>query len=939
MMIRISCAFILLLTSSVVASASVSLASTPPHPAPRHDPVAGVTAIVSRVLGVDYVDAFSFVVIPPDVATGNDVFTLSSSSSPIIISGNTGVALASGLGWYLKYTLNASWGWGFNNSGNNVVAMLPPIGSPLPAPATPGRFVSPARFRYAWNTCTFGYSFPFYTTTDWQQEIDRIALWGINAPLLPIGLEAAEWDVYSNLGLTADEMQAWWSGHAHLPWQRMANIKKIAGPLPLAAVEAQRSLGQTVAAMMTAVGMTPVLNGFAGHVPDAVRRVRPSANISASSDWGGVGCNESCVALLEPSDPLFPVLGAALNARVLQLYGGGDSATAPLFNADTFNEETPSSGDDAYLASWNAAIYTAMVTTHSASVFVLQAWAFHGGFWTEDRVKAYLSPVPLTKMLVLDLNTETGPVYQNYQGFFGHYFAWCGLIVFGGRRGVYGHLDVLATSIFDARSAYPNLAGVGITPEAIDQCLPAFDVLLETGWRNEPVADVGVWLQGYAARRYGASGTAATLVEAAYTILRNASYRAGGPDLSIYEKMPKLGAAMSRGTNATGALEAARLLLSAAAAMPLPTPSSLMYDIIDLVRGASAALHSDIVSMMFECFKAGASRAGGAVPAAAALRALATAATQVLADVDTVLGSDENFLLGGFVERARELGSAAGATDLFVRDAKMLVSTWTEDGLAFGGLINDYSSRNGWSGLVGSYYSPRWVLFMDVLVNATASGTAPDWKSWQAANALLEAAFVADTSTVWPVAPPAGSDALTAANEFLDKWIPQGTSATPGFTPFIGYSLVPAVPPPTPTQNWLFRGTDLAAVSSDCPFLSEPKLSTLAACQQGCVDDDNCNFVNWDGNSVWCVFRTCQDPLTAVLSPTPGYNAWALNRTGGGTGGFISATLLQPGAMATVCAADPLCVAFDSLGMIVEGNWTKVVQPGATVWWRDNTTH
>jgi hypothetical protein len=89
------------------------------------------------------------------------------------------------MGWYFKFTLNASWGWGYNNSGNNIVAMLPAGGpAALPAPHTPGRFVSPAKFRYSWNTCTFGYSFPFYRVSDWQGEVDRIALWGINAPLL-----------------------------------------------------------------------------------------------------------------------------------------------------------------------------------------------------------------------------------------------------------------------------------------------------------------------------------------------------------------------------------------------------------------------------------------------------------------------------------------------------------------------------------------------------------------------------------------------------------------------------------------------------------------------------------------------------------------------------------------------------------------------------------
>ena len=50
----------------------------------------------------------------------------------------------------------------------------------------------------------------------------------------------------------------------------------------------------------------------------------------------------------------------------------------------------------------------------------LQAWCFHSAFWTLARVQAYLAPVPLQRMLILDLNSEDGPVWQNLNGFFGH---------------------------------------------------------------------------------------------------------------------------------------------------------------------------------------------------------------------------------------------------------------------------------------------------------------------------------------------------------------------------------------------------------------------------------------------------------------------------------------------------------------------------------------
>lgn len=279
------------LVSAHAHGAAGSLASPP------HDPTGSTQGLIARVLGPQYVAAFAIAVIPPDAATGRDVFELgappftATSAAAVQLSGSSGVALASALGWYMKYALNASWGFGVNNTGHQTGTVPPP--EALPAPAT-GRFVSPAVYRYSYNTCTFGYSFAFYDTDRWQQEIDRTAMYGINAPLMPIGLEFAEAAVYGSLGLTEAELAAWFAGHSHLPWQRMANIKGLAGPLPPASIAQQAALGASVSSMMRAYGMVPVLPGFAGHVPDALRRVYPAANITASSDWGGVGCVYSC---------------------------------------------------------------------------------------------------------------------------------------------------------------------------------------------------------------------------------------------------------------------------------------------------------------------------------------------------------------------------------------------------------------------------------------------------------------------------------------------------------------------------------------------------------------------------------------------------------------------------------------------------------------------
>ena len=511
---------------------------------------------------------------------------------------------------------------------------------------------------------------------------------------------------------------------------------------------------------------------------------------------------------------------------------------------------------------------------------------------------------------------------------------------------MYGNLPVLASSVYAARRASPSLVGLGITPEAIDQCSAAFDMILEAGWRAEPVANVSDWLQAWAGRRYAAAGGggAPPPIAAAYRILDTAAFRASGPDLSIYEKTPSLAAAMSGGTNATGMLAAARLLLAAGESGAVDAASStLAYDALDLMRQAAAALHSDLCGLAAARFSAappqGASGAGAVV---AALTGLAGAASALLADLDAALASDKNFMLGPWVAGARALGSGAGAEAAFVRDAQLLVTLWTPDGRAFGGQINDYSSRGGWAGLVGSYYAPRWRLFHDALLAAAAAGRQViDGPAFAASLLALELAWVGNTSEAFPAAPlPSAPPPLAAARAFLSRWAPEGGPPPADFVAHSDSALAlaqpPAPPPPGPPPAWVFLGANVAATGEDCPFLREPPLASLQACEAACLaDGGGCNFVNFDAAAPWCVHRACLNPMRAQLSPNPGYSAYAYNVSGSGSGAVtVRARLRDAGAMASVCAADPLCVGFDSTGLIAEGNWTVVPQPGSTAYTR-----
>ena len=59
----------------------------------------------------------------------------------------------------------------------------------------------------------------------WEQELDWMALHGINLQLAFTGQEYVWHKFYTELGLTEDEIQAYFAGPAFLAWQRMGNLR------------------------------------------------------------------------------------------------------------------------------------------------------------------------------------------------------------------------------------------------------------------------------------------------------------------------------------------------------------------------------------------------------------------------------------------------------------------------------------------------------------------------------------------------------------------------------------------------------------------------------------------------------------------------------------------------------------------------------------------
>ena len=240
--------------------------------------------LVDRVTG-GRADEFS-VVISPDQKDGKDWFLYHARDGRVVLEGNNGVSVASALGHYLK----THCGWHLSWCGSQQT--LP---QQLPLPDEKYEAVSPYKYRYYLNYCTFNYSMSWWDFERWQQEIDFMALNGINMPLALTGQNSVWQRVYRRLGFTDKELEGFFSGPAYFNWFWMGNLDGWGGPLPQSFMDDHEKLQKQILHAERSLGMTPVLPAFTGHVPPTFEQKFPEAKVR-KTEW----VNFPEVSILDP---------------------------------------------------------------------------------------------------------------------------------------------------------------------------------------------------------------------------------------------------------------------------------------------------------------------------------------------------------------------------------------------------------------------------------------------------------------------------------------------------------------------------------------------------------------------------------------------------------------------------------------------------------------
>lgn len=629
-----------------------------------------------------------------------DFFELDQKGNKVVVRGNNYVSIATGINWYLKYYA------GINLSWNGMQADLPEV---LPPVLKKERHETDLKLRYDFNYCTFSYSMAFWDWKRWEQEIDWMALHGINLPLAMVGTDVVWKNVLEELGYTREEINAFIAGPGFQAWWLMNNLEGWGGPNPDSWYERQEELQKRILKRMREYGIEPVLPGYSGMVPHNAKD-RLGLNVADPGRWNGY----PRPAFLQPTDPQFERIAALYYQEMTRLYG-----KASYYSMDPFHEGGNTSGVD--LEAAGKAIWKAMKQANPRAAWVVQAWG-------ANPRPQMIRDLPAGDMVVLDLFSESRPQWGDpasswyrKEGFGQHDWLFCMLLNYGGNVGLHGKMAHLIEEFYKAKDSSfgKTLKGVGMTMEGIENNPVMYELLCELPWREQRFSK-DEWLEGYLKARYGKSDSQ---VSQAWMLLSNTIYNCPaastqqGTHESILCARPSWKAyqvsswsEMSDYYDPADVIRAAGMMVDAAERFR--GNNNFEYDLVDIVRQAVAEKGRLMYRVLVDAYKAGDREL---------FKLSSDRFLRLILMQDRLLATRPEFKVGRWLESARNLGSTEEEKDWYEWNARVQITTWGNRVAADDGGLHDYAHRE-WNGLLRDFYYLRWKTWLDEQLKSFEGG-------------------------------------------------------------------------------------------------------------------------------------------------------------------------------------------------------------------------
>ena len=663
-----------------------------------------------------------------------DVFSLESNGGKVVIGGNNAVSMAVGLNRYLNRYCHTTVSW-----YADVAIELPKALPDVPAPE---RITARVPQRFFLNYCTWGYTMPFWQWRDWERFIDWMALNGVNLPLAITGQEAVWYNVWTSLGMSDQQVRAYFTGPAYLPWHRMANIDGWCGPLPKQWLDDQTALQQRIVERERALNMRPVLPAFAGHVPAALRNLFPDADIQSLSTWAGFD-EQYRTCFLNSEDPLYSRIQRMFLEEQTRLFG-----TDHIYGIDPFNEVDPPSFEPDYLNTVTKHIYESLTAVDPQAEWLQMAWFlyYQRKDYTRERTCAMLTGVPQGKMTMLDYYCEYKEMWREHDGFYGQPFIWCYLGNFGGNTNVQGRVKEAGERIEKALAECgDNLVGIGSTLEGLDVQQFPYEYILEKAWDFSKTDEqvINELADRHAGREDRHAREAWRLLYDKVLDITPGNFAAPLP--CSYPAMGKESRKVKYNPRDMLAvwdalLEQDRVTTDAMAIDLIWVGRQLLGDLFLIEKQAFDKAYQEKDKKAFY--------------------AHSDTLFELLSDLDCLNSHHPHATLAHWLQQARDLGNTTQLKDYYEMNARRLITTW-------GGSLNDYACRN-WNGLMWDYYTKRWENYIRGVTVAVISGNDFDEQAYRAAADKFQQQWV--TSTEELISASTDQDLLTHCRALREKY-------------------------------------------------------------------------------------------------------------------------------------------------------------------------
>ena len=724
----------------VLALVALFSTQTATAQAPVATPQEAITGLLNRIGGNGAADKFEIVIDASLAENGKDVFIITSQNGKPCIKGNTQLSVATGINWYLNHHAHINLTW------NNLTTDL--VNATLPVPGSEEKHVCNTTYRYDFNTCTFSYSMAFWTWERWQQEIDWMALHGINAPLNLVGLDVVTRKFLQELGVSKADIDAYIAGPGFIAWFAMNNLEGWGGTINSSSTGVnmngnpdwwytrQEKLCRDMLQRMRELGMQPVIPGFSGQVPNCI--VNYSINGFSSGDvvnngtWAGGYTRPD---ILKPNTTSYQTFATVYYKHLHEVMG-----VSELYSIDPFHEGSLPSGVsnetcypnimaelDKHFGNVEQSVKDTYKVTKSPS-WIIQYWQGvpQSGAFTAMKNAGYTN-----RFIGLDLFADNIYADNAAKWRTTYYdtcpYIYCMLHNFGGRSGLHGRLETTMDGYFQALAKNNNCQGIGATPEGIETNPILYDMLFELPWMDSnPGADA--WLAEYAHSRYGVdSKTAPAALEALKNLKKSVwdckVNQQGTSEAVILARPNWTINSVSSWSTAAIYWDTQDVLLAADqlySVKDLVTANggqdgiaNYNYDFIDVVRQAMVDYAAQLLPLINAARNSGNN---------AEYTRLYQLYLQLMLDLDTMLSYDENFKLERWTSLARNIANEVDGTTENDRNwlewnARTQVTVWSKGNTD----LHDYSNRC-WAGLIKDFHYKRWKQFFENNGNAFSGG-------------------------------------------------------------------------------------------------------------------------------------------------------------------------------------------------------------------------